>query len=95
MSDKHAAEDPEEMGAIRDRWIGRRNRDPGKPEYRAEWYGEQCGFCRYWFPMVGKLGLDYGACANGKSEFDGAVRFEHDGCEVFEHSGRWSIPSDF
>ncbi|MFD7448723.1 hypothetical protein [Kitasatospora sp. NPDC059827] len=36
-----------------------------------------------------------GACANGESEFDGTVRFEHDGCERFARSGRWSVPSDF
>ncbi|MER7848576.1 DUF3027 domain-containing protein [Kitasatospora sp. NPDC096077] len=88
----HAAEHPPELDAIHERWIARRHR--GGPD-DDEWYAEQCGFCRHWFPLAGTMGLDYGACANGASAFDGTVRFEHDGCERFEHAGRWSVPSDF
>ncbi|MET8701153.1 DUF3027 domain-containing protein [Kitasatospora sp. NPDC004723] len=95
MRERHVVDSAEEMDAIHDRWIGGRNRRTEDPEYREEWYGEQCGFCRYWFPLAGELGLDYGACANGRSKLDGTVRFEHDGCEAFDHSGRWSVPSDF
>ncbi|MFE3876465.1 DUF3027 domain-containing protein [Kitasatospora sp. NPDC059146] len=92
----HAAENPEELDAVHGRWITRRHRGASDDdEYPDEWYRQQCGFCRHWFPLAGTLGLDYGACANGESEFDGTVRFEHDGCERFARSGRWSVPSDF
>lgn len=37
----------------------------------------QCGGCR-WFAATG---LDFGICANPASVLDGAVTFEHGGCD--------------
>ncbi|MFE2885953.1 DUF3027 domain-containing protein [Streptomyces sp. NPDC059272] len=90
----HASERPEELDAIHARWIGKRNRRTDDPGYQEAWYDEQCGACRFWFPLSGNMGSDYGACANGASPFDGAVRFEHDGCDAFEDSGGWAVPDD-
>lgn len=90
----HASGNPDEVRGIHDRWIQRRNRRTDDPQYRDEWYDQQCGGCRYWFPLAGKIGLDYGACANKKSPFDGTVRFEHDGCEFFEESEGWATPGE-
>ena len=43
----------------------------------------QCGGCRYFIPLTGALIDDWGACSNPVSVFDGAVMFEHLGCDVF------------
>ena len=55
----------------------------GTPEYRDEWYGQQCLFCQYYCPLTSELGLDFGACTNPASDFDGRVMFEHDGCKNY------------
>jgi hypothetical protein len=91
---EHASRAPGGLNAIHERWITRLNRSTDDPEYREEWYGTQCGGCRHWFPIAGRLGTDYGVCANMKSQFDGTARFEHDGCDGFENAGAWVIPSD-
>ncbi len=65
------------------RWLQLLNRSTGNPNYRDEWFDEQCGGCRFWTPLSGDLGLDWGACTHADSRFDGRVRFEHDGCEHF------------
>jgi Protein of unknown function (DUF3027) len=57
------------------------------PGYRDEWYGEQCGGCRFWIALTGVLGSDYGACTNPASPRDGFVQCEHDGCEAFAPVG--------
>jgi hypothetical protein len=74
-----------------ERWVRRLNRDMADPDYRDEWYAEQCGGCVYWIPLSGVLGDDYGACANEASPRDGVVQFEHDGCEAFAPvaEGEW------
>jgi hypothetical protein len=51
--------------------------------------------CEFWVPLAGQWGLDYGACANPRSPFDGRVRFEHDGCEEYSEGGMWGGPQDF
>jgi hypothetical protein len=66
-----------------ERWVRRLNRNMAAPTYRDEWYGEQCGGCRFWIALTGVLGDDYGACTNEASLRDGVVQFEHDGCEAF------------
>lgn len=81
-----------ERAAIHARWVRNRNRRTDDPAYRESWYAEQCGACRFWIPLAGTMGLDYGACANPAPPFDGAIRFEHDGCDGFESSGRWTTP---
>jgi hypothetical protein len=88
----HASGDPQLLSQIHTRWVARRNRDTARADYREEWYDEQCGSCRFWFPLAGQLGADHGACANPRSPFDGRVQFEHDGCDEFEDAGRWITP---
>lgn len=72
--------------AIHERWILKRNRRQESPKYEDSWYAEQCGACRFFIALSGKLGLDYGACCNANSAFDGVVRFEHDGCSASAES---------
>lgn len=48
------------------------------------WYDNQCGGCRFYVPLEGPLGADWGGCANRKSDRRGLVVFEHHGCP--EHS---------
>jgi hypothetical protein len=64
------------------RWTARLNR-PRDSNYREEWYGQQCLHCRFFVPLSGQLGEDFGVCSNPDSGFDGKVMFEHDGCEFF------------
>jgi hypothetical protein len=85
----HASSDPAALKAIQ-----RRNRRTEDPDYPESWVYEQCGRCRFWFPLAGDMGEDYGVCANARSPFDGFVRFEHDGCEAYEDAGAWVVPSD-
>lgn len=59
------------------------NRSTAAADYREEWYFEQCGGCRFWIPLYGRIGNDWGVCSSGDSVFDGRVRFEHDGCDGF------------
>lgn len=43
----------------------------------------QCGGCRYYALLQGKLGRDWGACTNPRSYLDGKVTFEHWTCKEF------------
>jgi len=62
---------------------------------QREWAFEQCGECRWWIPLTGAWGTDWGACSNPASPFDARVRFEHDGCPAFELAeGGWVIPDE-
>ena len=77
---------PSNRDRIHRRWVAGVNRsgDENDARYDESWAWEQCGACRFWMPLAGTLGLDWGACANGASPFDRRVMFEHDGCEHFE-----------
>ncbi len=77
-----------------ERWAGQRNRLVESDGYEDEWYAEQCGSCRYWIPLSGAFGSDYGGCSNPLSPFDKHVMFEHDGCKEHEPAGRWIVPDD-
>lgn len=68
------------------RWLERRNRRMNEPDYRSEWYADQCYFCKYFIPLAGALKEDWGVCSNPDAPFDGIVRFEHDGCELCAHT---------
>ncbi len=65
--------------------IMRRLRDDYEP------YGQQgrqgfdcsCG-CRWYKPLAGALGSDWGVCANRDSHRAGLLTFEHQGCMQFE-----------
>ena len=54
-------------------WRERQHRPMRDPGYRDEWYAAQCGGCRFWIPLSGILGSDYGACTNPVSPRDGMV----------------------
>lgn len=43
----------------------------------------QCGFCQYYLTLDSRLGADWGACSNPRSEYDGRVTFEHWTCRHF------------
>lgn len=42
-----------------------------------------CG-CRHFIPLAGRLGNDWGVCANPASPRGGLLTFEHQGCPEFE-----------
>lgn len=47
------------------------------------WYGDcSCG-CRYYLPLEGSLGADWGVCRNKQSHRCGLLTFEHQGCRHF------------
>jgi hypothetical protein len=48
-----------------------------------KWHGDcSCG-CKYYLPLEGKLGADWGACCNPDSHRRGLLTFEHQGCKYF------------
>lgn len=40
--------------------------------------------CRFFHPLSGDSGLDWGVCTNPKSPRAGLLTFEHDGCSGYE-----------
>jgi hypothetical protein len=38
---------------------------------RSEWHEDQCLFCRFYLPLEGPMGADWGACANPASPRNG------------------------
>jgi len=74
-----------DLKSVRSRWMERRNRKQEAPDYQDRWRVEQCLHCRFYTPLIGELGGDFGACSNPTSPFDGRVMFEHDGCEHHQH----------
>lgn len=73
--------------ATHDRWMASRNRRQEADDYLDEWWDQQCGACQWFMYLTGVLGDDWGVCSNPRSDFDGRVHFEHDGCAAFEQSG--------
>src|SRR5580658_9251580 len=47
-----------------------------------------CG-CRWYHILAGRLGSDWGICANPASPRSGLLTFEHQGCPQFENDPRW------
>jgi hypothetical protein len=80
------ADDVKHFQMCHERWLALRNRRMEDPDFRDEWYGQQCGACVYFVYLTGAFVNDWGACSNPDSQFDGQVRFEHDGCEQFEEA---------
>ncbi|MCX4973710.1 DUF3027 domain-containing protein [Streptomyces sp. NBC_00554] len=76
-------DDREHNDACHERWLRAQNRRTHQPDYRDDWFDEQCGGCRFWVALSGELGRDWGVCTRPGSTFDGRARFEHDGCELF------------
>ena len=88
--DGHLHDERVHTDRCHERWLSRRNRRMEDPEYRDQWRAEQCGRCCYWIMLAGTLATDWGVCSNSESEFDGIVRFEHDGCGAFADAGIWA-----
>jgi len=88
--------DREHNDACRGRWLPVRNTatDRTGRGIGNDWYDAQCGGCRFWVALSGELGRDWGVCTRPGSVFDGRVRFEHDGCELFA-SGRTGPSAEF
>jgi len=74
------------------RWPGHiGNLTPGQSmsDLPDEWYNNQCGQCRYYIPVMGLLGFDWGLCSSANSDFDGRVMYEHDGCSEYSGADAW------
>ncbi len=51
-------------------------------------WGSDCSQgCRFFLPLAGPLGNDWGACGNPLSHRAGLLTFEHQGCGKFERPG--------
>ena len=86
---KNLRDDKEHANQCHTRWMRRRNRKQEELDYAENWYSEQCGGCIYFIPLMGILSDDYGVCSNPESDFDGIVRFEHDGCGQYAQAEDW------
>jgi hypothetical protein len=54
-------------------------------------YGDcSCG-CKWYHVLAGRLGSDWGICANPVSPRSGLLTFEHQGCPEFERDPRWDF----
>jgi hypothetical protein len=73
INEKDPAYDSEFTAKVSRRWSGK---IPSE-----NWGDEQCELCLYYIPLLGILGSDYGVCTNVDSEFDGVLKFEHNGCD--------------
>lgn len=51
---------------------------------KQEWLPDCSTGCKWFFPLEGRLGLDWGVCANPLSHRAGLLTFEHQGCPKFE-----------
>jgi hypothetical protein len=55
----------------------------GKRDRDAD-YGADCSCgCRFFLPLEGALGCDWGVCANPRGPRRGLLTFEHMGCKAF------------
>ena len=68
--------------AAHDAWVERLKRVHGYVSARndEEVFDPQCGGCRFYMPIEGASGADWGACGNPLSDRVGTVVFEHHGC---------------
>jgi hypothetical protein len=76
------------------RWQGTWQRNQNDPSYKDQWWDQQCGMCEYWIPLSGVIGMDYGACSCPKSNRDGRITFEHDGCDEHEKADEWRVADE-
>ncbi len=80
----------EQMAAIHKRWLEKNCRPYGPPK-RTDAIGKryddgallQCGGCKFYIPLEGSIGADWGACSNPRSPQDGKVTMEHHGCMAY------------
>lgn len=62
----------------------------GRPVHRVddgEGYCFQCLHCKFYKPLEGDLGADWGACFNKESQYDRQVVFEHWTCTEYVDEG--------
>ncbi len=53
------------------------------PETQRDEIVKQCLHCRYYVPLTGDLGADWGACTCEASQYDGRLVFEHWTCREY------------
>jgi hypothetical protein len=88
---KALVNDREHLEETHKRWIKNIHWDRYGSNAREDWQGKQCLTCRYFIPLSGIFGDDYGVCSNVASPLDGTVRFEHDGCDEYsENEDYWN-----
>lgn len=86
-----------QMALIHQRWLEKNCRPYGPPK-RTDAIGKQyddgallqCGGCKFYIPLEGSIGMDWGACSNPRSPQDGKVTFEHHGCGAYND---WDLPA--
>jgi hypothetical protein len=57
----------------------------------SQWRDEQCGRCRFWIPLSGNWGSEWGACSNAASPHDRRATFEYDACAAYEPGPEWAV----
>ena len=58
---------------------------PFGPDDRQAPYGPDCSCgCRWYAPLAGEVGFDWGVCCSPISHRRGLLTFEHQGCREFE-----------
>lgn len=50
------------------------------PDLQMDRRGDCSGNCKWYHPLQGKLGEDWGVCVNPRSHRCGLLTFEHQGC---------------
>jgi len=92
MNASRIDDDPAARRQISELWKDAADRKMDDPGYLESWWSSQCGGCRFWLPLSGRLGDDFGGCANRLSPRFMLVSFEHDGCDFYEPGGPWHEP---
>lgn len=62
---------------------GERDREGGPSGQEST--GDCSSGCRFFVPLDGKLGNDWGVCTNADSPRSGLLTFEHQGCPQFDY----------
>lgn len=90
---KQKVEDREHFLECHYRWCERTNRNFENLKDNKELSGMmQCMICVYYIRLCGEFIEDWGVCSYKESEFDGMVRYEHDGCTKFvEAEDQWQL----
>lgn len=84
MSDQFKKNQRDFFFKCHDRWAKKISRDLSNPSAPDNWVWEQCAGCLFWVPLSGIFSTDWGVCGNSISEFDGFLRFSHDGCDFYQ-----------
>ncbi len=79
-----ARNDPRHRDATARRWSA--DFDDGA------WRDEQCGRCRYWIPLAGDWGSEWGVCSCADSPHDRRATFEYDTCAAYSAAAEWAVP---